>query len=244
MAAPELLLLSNSSVHGSNYLEFAIDEIRSFLIGCDRLAFVPYARADHDQYTLRVQNTLAPLGISVVGLHTTADPIAVLVDVDAVFIGGGNSFRLLKTLQQLDLVEAIRSRVQDGQLRYMGASAGSNMACPSLRTTNDMPIVQPQSFEALGLIPFQINPHYQDLDPASTHRGETREERIREFLDENDVGVLGLREGSWLRRSEEQLTLGGLTGARLFERGKEPGEYEPGNDLSFLLGYAPVFDQR
>jgi dipeptidase E len=116
------------------------------------------------------------------------------------------------------------------------------MACPSLRTTNDMPIVQPPSFEALGLIPFQINPHYVDADPTSTHRGETREDRLVEFLQENDVAVLGLREGSWLRRVGPSLTLDGVAGGRLFQRGAEPRDYQPGDDLSALLDLAPRFD--
>jgi dipeptidase E len=124
----------------------------------------------------------------------------------------------------------------------MGVSAGSNMACPTLRTTNDMPIVQPASFEALGIIPFQINPHYVDPDPDSRHMGETREDRIREFLEENDVAVLGLREGAWLRLSGEQLALGGVAGARLFVRGADPQELEVGADLSWLLRQAYRFD--
>ncbi len=242
MAASELLLLSNSSVHGGSYLEFALPEIRSFLRGVDRVAFVPFARADHDQYTARLEGALVPLGVSVLGLHTVANPAGTLADVGAVFVGGGNSFRLLKAMQHHGLIDAIRDGVTAGRLRYMGASAGTNMACPSLRTTNDMPIVQPASFAATGLIPFQINPHYQDPDPASTHQGETREERIREFLDENDVAVLGVREGAWLRRSGDVLTLGGLTGARLFQRGQDPVEYQAGADLSFLLQLTPTFD--
>jgi dipeptidase E len=243
MADTELLLLSNSSIHGGSYLEFAFAEIQLFLADCEHIAFVPFARADHDQYTARVETALAPLEVSVIGLHAVTDPVTALAETDALFIGGGNTFRLLKTLQQTGLIDVIRARVETGQLRYMGASAGTNMACPTMRTTNDMPIVQPVSLDALSLIPFQINPHYQDPDPASTHQGETREERIREFLDENDVAVLGLREGSWVRRSGEMLTLGGMTSARLFQRGQEPAEYEPGADLSFLLECSPVFDK-
>jgi dipeptidase E len=124
----------------------------------------------------------------------------------------------------------------------MGSSAGTNMACPTLRTTNDMPIVEPAAFETVGLLPFQINPHYLDPDPASTHMGETREQRITQFLEENEVAVLGMREGSWLRRKGNVLTLGGHTGARLFERDRQPREFEQGDDLSFLLSLTPVFD--
>ena len=159
------------------------------------------------------------------------------------FIGGGNSFRLLDALQRRQLLEPIRRRVRAGELRYLGSSAGSNMACPTLRTTNDMPIVQPASFDALGLIPFQINPHYVDPDPSTTHMGETREQRIREFLEQNDVPVLGMREGSWLRRRGGQLALGGVRNVRLFRRGEEPAEYEPGADLSWLLDVPARFDE-
>ncbi len=157
-----------------------------------RLAFVPYALADHDAYTARVRAALAGAGIEVRGVHEGGDPVARLGEADAVFVGGGNSFRLLDALYRTGLREALIGAAGDG-LPYMGASAGTNMAAPSLRTTNDMPIVQPPSFEALGLVPFQINPHYLDPDPDSTHKGETREERLAEFLEENDVPVLGLR---------------------------------------------------
>lgn len=159
------------------------------------------------------------------------------------YVGGGNSFRLLKTLQQYDLLDIVRRRVASGELRYMGSSAGSNMACPSLRTTNDMPIVQPRSFEAFGLIPFQINPHYLDPAPNSTHMGETRAQRIEEFLQENDVPVLGLREGSWLRQLGPKLYLQGLNGARLFTRNAHPQEIVPDTDLSWLLAISAHFDQ-
>jgi dipeptidase E len=159
------------------------------------------------------------------------------------FVGGGNSFRLLKALHDRDIVRVVNKRVGEGDLSYMGSSAGTNMACPSVRTTNDMPIVQPASFEAFGLIPFQINPHYIDPDPASTHMGETREKRIHQFQEENDVAVLGMREGAWLRQKGDVLTLQGTTGARLFRRGLEEEEFTEGADLSFLLTLPTRFDQ-
>jgi len=137
----------------------------------------------------------------------------------------------------------VRRRVAAGSLAYLGSSAGTNHACPSIRTTNDMPIVEPGSFAAFGLVPFQINPHYQDPDPGSTHMGETREQRLREFLEENDVPVLAMREGSWLRRRGGSLTLVGLTGAMLFRRGLSPQAYDEGSDLSFLLTLAAQFDR-
>jgi dipeptidase E len=189
-----------------------------------------------------VQEILAPIGVRVVGLHAVADPRAAVEEAEVLFIGGGNSFRLLTTLWKLGLIEPIRRRVEAGELRFVGSSAGTNMACPSLRTTNDMPIVQPPTFDALGLVPFQVNPHYLGADPTSTHRGETREQRIVEFLEENDVVVVGLREGSWLRRRGPSLLLGGVTGARVFQRGTAPEEFHPGADLSWLLNSQPHFD--
>ena len=158
------------------------------------------------------------------------------------FVGGGNSFRLLKALHEQDLVRAIRERVAAGAV-YMGSSAGTNMACPTLRTTNDMPIVQPPSFEALGLLPFQINPHYLDARPDTAHMGETRAQRLAQFLEENDVPVVGLREGTWLRREADRLTLGGIeAGGVVFRRGAQPSEIGPGHDLSALLREKPRFD--
>ena len=242
-AASELLLLSNSVMHGRGFLEHALDAIAQFLGERRTVHFAPYALADHDGYTARVQETLRPLGVSVVGLHRLGDPRAAVESAEVLFVGGGNSFRLLRALQQLGLLEPVRRRVESGGLRYLGSSAGTNVACPSLRTTNDMPIVQPASFEGFGLIPFQINPHYRDPDPGSTHMGETVEQRIREFLEENDVAVLGLREGAWLRRTGRQLHLEGLAGARLFRRGGDPREFQPGADLSWLLDLPARFDQ-
>ncbi|WP_328899969.1 dipeptidase PepE [Streptomyces sp. NBC_00441] len=236
-----LLLLSNSTQYGRGYLEHALDTVTAFLPARARLAFVPYALADHDTYTARVRGALEPAGITVRGVHEHPEPAAALKDADAVFIGGGNSFRLLSALYRTGLREAVADAVRAG-LPYMGASAGTNMAAPTLRTTNDMPIVQPPSFAALGLVPFQINPHYLDPDPAGTHKGETREERLTEFLEENDVPVLGLREGSWLRVEDEAARVEGARPARLFTRGAEPRELAAGTDVSSLLRTEPRFD--
>ncbi|WP_329024819.1 MULTISPECIES: dipeptidase PepE [unclassified Streptomyces] len=236
-----LLLLSNSTQHGRGYLEHAMDTVTAFLPAGARLAFVPYALADHDTYTARVRGALEPAGIAVHGVHEHTDPVAALEAADAVFIGGGNSFRLLSALHRTGLREAVAGAVRGG-LPYMGASAGTNMAAPTLRTTNDMPIVQPPSFETLGLVPFQINPHYLDPDPASTHKGETREERLTEFLEENDVPVLGLREGSWLRVGGGAARVEGARPARLFTRGAAPRELPAGTDVSYLLTTEPRFD--
>lgn len=238
-----LFLLSNSSQPGMSYLEHAMDALQTFLDGERTIHFVPYAVGNHEGYTSTVQQILARSGITVRGVHSFASPRRAIEEARVLYVGGGNSFRLLKTLQQYDLLDIVRRRVMNGELRYMGASAGSNMACPSLRTTNDMPIVQPRSFEAFGLIPFQINPHYLDADPNSTHMGETRERRIEEFLEENDVPVLGMREGCWLRRNGDTLRLDGMTGACLFTRNADPQECAPGADLSWLLGVKASFDQ-
>jgi dipeptidase E len=149
-------------------------------------------------------------------------------------VGGGNTFRLLKALQDLDLIEAIRRKVGSGA-PYIGSSAGSNVAGPTIKTTKDMPIVQPRSFDSLGLVPFQISPHYLDPDPNSTHMGETQEERILQFLEENDTPVVGIREGAWLLCNDGAVTLKGQTGARIFRRGHVPVEVTPGTDISKLV---------
>ena len=237
-----LLLLSNSNVHGWGYLEHAGTALAEFLAGRREVHFAPYALHDRDGYTSRVAEALEPYGVTVTGLHAAANPRDAVSQAEVLFVGGGNSFRLLKALHEHDLIGVVRARVSGGDLAYMGSSAGTNMACPTLRTTNDMPIVQPPSFTAFGLVPFQINPHYLDPDPASTHMGETREKRIEQFLEENDVAVLGMREGAWLRRKGAVLTLGGSTGARLFGRAAAPEEFSEGADLSFLLDIRPVFD--
>ncbi|WP_419999331.1 dipeptidase PepE [Streptomyces boninensis] len=237
-----LLLLSNSAAPGRGYLEHATEVIADHLAGVAELVFVPYALADHDTYTAKAAAALKPLGVTVRGVHEDGDPARTVAGAQAVFTGGGNSFRLLKALHEHGLIEAVRERAAAG-MPYMGSSAGTNMACPTLRTTNDMPIVQPPSFTAFGLVPFQINPHYLDPDPASSHMGETREERLTQFLEENDVPVLGLREGTWLRRTGDALQLGGITaGARLLRRGTQPQEYAPGADLSELLSLPAHFD--
>lgn len=240
----DLLLLSNSAVFGRPYLEHAQDALQAFLGNERVISFIPYAQANHDGYTARIQEALAPLGITVRGLHATGHPRQAIEQAGVLYVGGGNSFRLLKALQHYDLLDPIRRRVAAGELRYIGSSAGSNMACPSIRTTNDMPIVRPGSFEALGLLPFQINPHYLDSAPDSTSMGETREQRIEEFLEENNVPVLGMREGCWLRRREHTLLLEGIAGARLFHRNAQPQEIAPGANLSWLLDTVPQFDRR
>jgi dipeptidase E len=229
-----LLLLSNSTNHGERYLDHAIAEVLAFFGPARRLAFVPFALQDHAAYTAKVRERLEPEGFGVTQVTADAAGHAALESAECVFVGGGNTFRLLDRLQRSGLADALRRRARAG-LPYLGASAGTNVTAPTLKTTNDMPIVQPPSFDALGLVPFQINPHYLDADPASTHMGETRETRLREYLEENEVPVLGLREGAWLRLEAPRLALGGIRGARLFRRGADPAEHAPGADLSFLL---------
>ena len=215
-----LLLISSSNVHGYGYLDQPEPEMRAFLGAGQRVAFVPFAFRDHAAYTAKIRERLGRMDLDVI-------PIDDLRNADAIFVGGGNTFRLLKTLYERDLLSPIRDRVRSG-LPYLGSSAGTVIAAPTIKTTNDMPVVEPPSFDALGLVNFQLNPHYLDPDPLSTHKGETREERIREFLEENDVPVVGLREGSILRVEDGTTTLLGTKTARIFRRGEEPLETEPG----------------
>jgi dipeptidase E len=234
--ATRLLLISNSTLHGGGYLDHCAAEIADFLgPGVGRVLFVPYALRDRDRYAATARARFAAMGFALDSLHEAADPRAAAAAAEAFFVGGGNTFRLLDTLYGLGLLAPIRARAEAGA-PYLGASAGSNLACPTIRTTNDMPIVQPPSFDALGLVPFQINPHYLDPDPASTHQGETREQRIAEYLEENDRVVVGLREGTMLRVEGGGVTLEGVKGARVFRRGAEPAEHPPGARLDFLLG--------
>jgi dipeptidase E len=200
-----------------------------------RVLFVPWALHDRAGYAAKARQRLGQMGFAVDSLHEAADVPAAVAAAEAVFIGGGNTFRLLRELHATGAVDALRRRVAEG-LPYLGASAGTNVACPTIRTTNDMPIVEPPSFDALGLVPFQINPHYLDPDPASTHQGETREQRLREFLEENEVPVVALRESSMLRVEGGRVELLGSTAARLFRRGEAPREHPPGSRLDVLLG--------
>jgi len=233
-AKARLLLLSTSTVFGSGYFDYAEAEVRDFLGATPCLLFVPYALQDLDAYAAKAQERFAGMGIRADSIHKAGDARQAVQEADAIFIGGGNTFRLLKKLYDLDLLDAIRGQVANG-MPYMGASAGSNVATPTIRTTNDMPIVQPPSFGALGLVSFQINPHYLDPDPGSTHMGETREERIVQFLEENMTSVLGLREGGIIRVEQGRAQLKGVAGGRLFRRGVAPVELSPGADLTGLL---------
>jgi len=237
----DLMLLSNSFSPGQGPLEHAMDALAALLAGCRRVLFVPYAGSDPDAYTDAMRDVLAVLEVQVTAAHRAPDPIEALAGADAVFVGGGNSFRLLRAVQRNGLLPAIRNRVQTG-MPYLGVSAGANLACPSIRTTNDMPIVQPASLTALALIPFQVNPHY----PAALRDGasaiEARDARLREFLEENDVPVLGLCEGAWLHVHGTQAHIGGTAGGRILTRGNEPRAVHPGDNLTALLDTHPRYD--
>ena len=235
----ELMLLSNSYAPGRGALEHAMGELADFFDGCREVLFVPYAGGDPDRYTEAMGEILAALGVRVSGAHRAADPLGALEGADAVFVGGGNAFRLLREVQHNGLLAAIAGRVGTG-MPYLGVSAGANLACPTIRTTNDMPIVQPESLSALNLIPFQVNPHY----PVGGPEREVRDRRLGEFLEENDVPVLGLCEGSWLRVSGTRAVLGGAADGRLLVRGRDPRGARPGDDLSALLRTSPCYDSR
>jgi dipeptidase E len=230
-----LLLISSSRVRGSGWLDLFADEIDAFLGPRIRRAlFVPFALADHDGYHRKARERFAAIGIELDSLHEPGDAREKVRSAQAVVVGGGNTFRLLATLQTRGLLDGIAERGRSG-MPYVGWSAGSNLACPTIKTTNDMPIVEPASFDALGLVPFQINPHYQDPASGSTHMGETRETRIREFHEENDAPVVGLREGAMLRVLGDAVELRGRAGARIFRRGQEPVEVAPVARIENLL---------
>lgn len=221
-----ILLASTSTVYGGTYLSYLQDELIDFFAGIDEILFVPYARPSgitHDEYTQIAQQFFNRVGKSIVGLHTFADPKKAIRQAKAIFTGGGNTFVLVNRLYGLEVMDVLREAVENGTL-YMGTSAGSNIAGQTMQTTNDMPIVYPPSFKTLGLVPFNINPHYLDPDPQSKHKGETRETRIKEFHVFNDTPVIGLREGSWLRVEDEKVSLKGDLTARIFLKGQEPYE--------------------
>jgi len=232
--ARRLVLISTSTVFGTRYLEHAYAELRDALAGASRVLFIPHALQDRDGYASKARAAFEEMGFGVDSLHEAADPRRAIETAEAVFCGGGNTFRLLKALHEMEVLPVIRRQVAEGMV-YSGASAGSNLACPTIRTTNDMPIVEPPSFDALGLVAFQINPHYLDPAPDSTHMGETRETRIREFHEENATPVVGLREGAILRVEGESVFLKGLAGARIFRRGEEPIEVLPVAEIGPLL---------
>ncbi len=232
----ELLLLSNSTHAGGPYMDFALSQIKHVIDPHQKVLFIPYAGISigFDAYFELVRKNLGSLNIECSSIHLCKDKISALEQADVIMTGGGNTFHLLYSLQNEKLLFILRKQVKDGKL-YVGWSAGSNLACPTIRTTNDMPIVQPSDFNALNLIPFQINPHYTDFVDKN-HAGESRETRINEFiLCNKSIFVAGLREGSAFHLKNEQLSLLGDKNCRVFKSGQSPIEISPGSDLSFLL---------
>ncbi|MDZ7738186.1 MAG: dipeptidase PepE [Bacteroidales bacterium] len=232
-----LLLISNSTNAGEEYLDYPKHEIRSFLGEKPvKALFIPYAAVtfSFSDYEEKVRKRFNEVGHDIESIHNSPDPLKAIKDADAIVVGGGNTWQLLKMIIENKLIEPIRKKVQGGT-PYIGWSAGSNMACPSIRTTNDMPVVEPESFSAFNLIPFQINPHYLDANPDG-HAGETRQQRIEEFLVVNPgIYVAGLREGTMLLLEDGKLSLVGPRKLRLFRKGDKPVELEKSDDLSFLL---------
>lgn len=233
-----ILLISNSTLYGGGYLDHAASEISDFLKNVTRVLFVPFALYDRDSYAATARKRFAAMNYTLESVHMASDARKAISDAEAIFIGGGNTFRLLKALYDFDLLASISRRGKEG-MPYIGSSAGANVARPTIKTTKDMPIVQPPSFDALGLVPFQISPHYLDPDPNSTHMGETQEERILQFLEENETSVAGLREGAMVRVEGGRAVLKGSSGARIFRKGQQPVEIKPGANLDDLLSPRP-----
>ena len=231
-----LLLISNSTNAGEEYLQYPMPAISDFLKGTKKVLFLPYAAVtfSFDEYEAKVQKRFNELGIEVESLHHHRNAKEAVRNAEAFVVGGGNTFRLLKMIQQLDIIETLRFKVLDGA-PYVGWSAGSNVASPTICTTNDMPIVEPDTFSAFNLVRFQINPHYLDANPSG-HAGETREQRIEEFITMDPFSyVVGLREGSILKVEDGDITLLGEKSVRIFKHGSQPRECKPGDDFDFLF---------
>ena len=222
----KILLASTSTLFGQGYLEYLLEELQSFFAEISTITFIPYARPggiSHEAYTQLVQTAFSKIDKKVVGLHSFKDHLEGLAQAEAIFTGGGNTFLLVQQLHELGLMNVLKEKIVQGT-PYLGTSAGSNIAGPSMRTTNDMPIVYPPSFDTLGVVDFNLNPHYLDPDAGSKHKGETRETRIREFHSFNSSPVIGLREGNYIMIDGNQHTLKGEGTARIFEQGKKPYE--------------------
>ncbi|HJZ91057.1 MAG TPA: dipeptidase PepE [Gemmataceae bacterium] len=237
------ILLGSGGLRIPDRVAVWAEQVRATLSGVGRVLFIPYALADHEGYLRSVIDRGFNAGYALDGLHRFVDPVAAVREAEAIFVGGGNTFRLLSALYRVNLIELIRDRVRAG-MPYLGISAGTNVACPTIRTTNDMPIVQPPRLDALGLVPFQINPHYytganyvRQGDEFIEHFGETRDDRLREFHEENETPVVGLWEGGLLRVDGGRVDLIGAS-ARVFRRGRPSENVEAGTDLRPLLGPA------
>ncbi len=225
-----LLIASTSTVYQSDYLAYLLPELETLFSQTNEVLFIPFARPSgisHDEYTKVAQKAFSKINIQLTGIHTVSDPQKALREAKGIFTGGGNTFLLVKQLYATGLIQPLREVIFAGT-PYLGTSAGSNICGVTMQTTNDMPIVYPPSFKTLGVVPFTINPHYLDPNPESTHMGETRETRIKEYLTQNTVPVVGLREGSWLEVSGETITLKGVHSARIFKQGVQPYELASG----------------
>ncbi len=228
-----ILLASTSTLFGGNYLEYIKTEIAELFHGVDEIIFIPFARPggiSHEEYTTKASGFFAQLNIKVRGLHEFENKSEALNNGKGFFTGGGNTFLLVKTLHEENLMSVLKENIEKGK-PYLGASAGSNIGGINMKTTNDMPIVYPPSFETMGVVPFNLNPHYLDPNPDLKHNGETRETRIAEFLTQNETKVVGLREGNWLRRIGDKISVEGTQTTRIFEKNKEPYEIEAGSFL-------------
>ncbi|KIA88820.1 dipeptidase PepE [Kaistella jeonii] len=228
-----IILASTSTLFGGNYLEYLQHEIKELFTGIEEIIFIPFARPggiSHEDYTNTASIFFSKLNIKVKGLHEFEDKIEAINLAQGFFTGGGNTFLLVKTLHEQNLMTLLKENVEKGK-PYLGSSAGSNIGGLNMKTTNDMPIVYPPSFETMGLVPFNINPHYLDANPNLKHNGETRETRIKEFLTQNDTKVIGLREGNWIRKVGNKITVEGNQLTRIFEKNKEPYEIEAGSEL-------------
>lgn len=233
----KLLLISNSTMPGEPYLDYPKNEIKKFLGEKPVTAlFIPYAAVtfSFDSYCEKVEERFSEIGHHIIGIHTFADQIKAIHKAEAIIIGGGNTWQLVRMMHDYNLMNPIREKVYN-QTPYIGWSAGANVACPTLRTTNDMPIIDPNGFECIGLVPFQINPHYLHENPEG-HGGETREQRINEFLEINpNIHVAGLREGTMLKLENKNLLLIGNRTCRIFKKGVAPYELSANDDFNFLL---------
>ncbi len=231
-----MIIASTSTIHGGNYLEYLMPTLAIHFKECTEILFIPYARPggiSHDDYTNTVRSAFTKINKAVRGLHEFQNPVEAIQNAQGIFTGGGNTFLLVTQLYQNKVMEVLSKVVENGT-PYLGSSAGSNITGLTMQTTNDMPIIYPPSFKTLGLIPFNLNPHYLDADLQSKHMGETRETRIKEFHAFNDKPVLGLREGSWLEVSGEKIILKGDLTARLFRQNQTPEELESESDLSWI----------
>ncbi|REC50133.1 dipeptidase PepE [Chryseobacterium pennipullorum] len=228
-----IILASTSTIFGGEYLEYLRKELIPLYSGIDEIVFIPFARPggiSHDEYTAKARSFFETMNIRVKGLHEFDNKEDALNQAKGYFTGGGNTFLLVKTLHEEGLISVLKENISNGKA-YLGCSAGSNIGGQNMKTTNDMPIVYPPSFDCMGLVPFNINPHYLDPNPDLKHNGETREMRIKEFLNQNDIKVVGLREGNWIRRIGDIITVEGSELTRIFEKDKDPYEIEAGSRL-------------